>query len=331
MENKCRRSFFVQVGLAVILALSINLFLSSVVFGEAEILEKKYKEHNFSVPVPSDWDAVASDASMIFYPNSEVDLQNKLSIAVINYNEVITMGAVIPQKEMYENTKEKTKWLNELKNYWIALGQPLQRIAEIGDELVFTQEADDSLTVISYVIKNGQPLAVSLMGTGRFSDFNTLKKEGYYDIFQQMVADVAPVSAENSPMIISFLESDEGPITLSSTTRIDNWKDSSFTMYRSIDYKTSGSNITVTRFFNFLKYEHYKSRSASLMRARLQNSTDCSASAIASRAINKTTNNYGEASDSWNPNVRVSSSTRAVTIFGFPEAQYCLNHWRPFN
>ena len=72
---------------------------------------------------------------------------------------------------------------------WESYGIQFSKVKELTDAMVFAiRPSPDQLHLIAYVVSQGQPLAIDVIGHGSFNDLENLKKIGLLADFETMVS-----------------------------------------------------------------------------------------------------------------------------------------------
>src|SRR3990172_2626116 len=151
------------------------------------------RTYGYQILRPASW--IASDLGdrREFTYSGSGDQMNRITLEITNLQVVsetlIGNNGLLLNYELFIKDPFIIPWMHKTEALWKSYGIQYRKIIELTDAMVFAiRPSPNQLHLIAYVVSQGQPLAIGLIGHGSFNDLENLKKIGLLADFETMVS-----------------------------------------------------------------------------------------------------------------------------------------------
>lgn len=300
------------------------------------VLEKDMK-YGYEILRPASWASFDQGDRRAFVPPGKHESADRVELVISNYQRVAELTAnpenLIVQYSIFQQNPSLDAWTSAIQNLWKHEEIPFYHLNRVSDAEIFVvKPLPGQIQVIAFIVSNGQPLAVGLLGYSTYSSLEELRAAELLADFEVMVASAsAPQTSPTSTELGPTLSSEEKLFSIeanlvhnsSGTLRIDTFVYSLDTWWYPALHKVYELKEMVDPDDGGLPHTWWLYRT---------NVTDTPQYACQGgfsyieHTIGKYTNDFSRMTDTYYPNYvndSIGSQTKHMVVFGDPLVVYC--------
>jgi hypothetical protein len=152
------------------------------------------REFGYSMLVPTGWESVNLGSARGYTPPSQAGATDGVSLTAANLRTIGESpgeNAQLLPYELFKRNPSLSAWTDSVAESWRQNGIAAQEQDSLPNARIYSVvPAKGQVQLVAYAIDGDQPLAVQLIGRGRYGTVEGLRDAGLFEDFKTMVESV---------------------------------------------------------------------------------------------------------------------------------------------